>query len=128
MSFSTPRANKRRFFRVPLRVQVQRADSSRTDYALNISPGGMCIQTTEACDSAARIRLRFRIGTEGKDVETEAEVMWCFSDEERSPGLRYYEMGLRFRGLPEREAEEIDRFIEESLDPDSVDSGFDPGS
>ncbi|MFQ5697943.1 MAG: PilZ domain-containing protein [Myxococcota bacterium] len=116
----------RHFLCVPVAVGVEH-EQERTLYALNLSPGGMCLQARETCGVGERLCLRFRLPGE-KQIQTEAEVVWVDRSGARPRGLRYHEMGVRFLGLADAERAAIGRFVErradfwtgEDSDPDAI--------
>ena len=92
--------SRRRHLRVPVVVAIV-ADDGSTAYAMNLSAGGVCLQTREALEIGRRIELRFRMPGE-KLITVRAEVAWADCDAARAPGvgLRYCECGLRFVTSP----------------------------
>jgi uncharacterized protein (TIGR02266 family) len=108
---------RRRWLRVPLRVQVERSDGPRIDYAINLSPGGICVQTLEPSPPGTRLALSFEIDPDQRPIRVVAEVAWCVQEEERAEGLRFSEMGLRFVEVSGADAEAIERFVERQTKP-----------
>jgi uncharacterized protein (TIGR02266 family) len=104
--------SRRRHLRVPVVVAIV-ADDGSTAYAMNLSAGGVCLQTREALEIGRRIELRFRMPGE-KLITVRAEVAWADCDAARAPGvgLRYCECGLRFVDLSERDRQAIEQFID----------------
>jgi uncharacterized protein (TIGR02266 family) len=107
-----PNTQQRRHLRVPVVVAIV-ADDGSMAYAINISAGGMCLQTREELEVGRRMRLRFRVPGE-KLITVDAEVVWANCDATRVPGLglRYCEFGIRFVGLGERDRHAIQEFVE----------------
>ncbi len=113
------RGNKRRYLRVPLRIEILREGlAARVDYALNVSPGGLCLQTRNPAPLGTRVELGFQLFPHDKPVHAAAEVVWCVREAERGPGMRFFEMGLRFLNLDPADAEAIEEFVEQSSGPD----------
>jgi uncharacterized protein (TIGR02266 family) len=54
---------------------------------LNLSRGGIAIRTTSPLDSAAKVRLRFRLPGSKKDIDAEGRVSW--SDRRQGMGLQF---------------------------------------
>ncbi len=114
MSDSLARDSKRRFLRVPVRVEVVSAGRGQFDYAINLSRGGLCLQTAKERQPGEQLRLCFRLEVGGKELSVDAEVAWCTCEADRGPGMRYCEMGLRFLSPSAADALEIDRFVEDA--------------
>jgi uncharacterized protein (TIGR02266 family) len=107
-----PTRSRRRHLRVPVVVAIV-ADDGATAYAMNLSAGGVCLQTREELEVGRRIELRFRMPGE-KLVTAEAEVVWADCNAARQPGagLRYCECGLRFVNLGDRDRHAIEQFVD----------------
>ena len=102
--------DRRRRMRVPLRVDVKMRGRGSLCYALDISVGGVCLQTTELCQVRERVCLHFHIGAERMEVWAVAEVKWCRNAEAR--GLRFHEIGLEFLRLSGGGASAIARLVD----------------
>lgn len=111
------KSRRRRWLRVPLRVQVARGEGSHTDYAINLSPGGICVQTQQPSPPGARLDLAFEIDPDAPVIRVQADVAWCVQEEERGEGMRFSEMGLRFVEISPAAAEAIERFVERNAKP-----------
>jgi uncharacterized protein (TIGR02266 family) len=107
-----PTRSRRRHLRVPVAVAIV-ADDGSTAYAMNLSAGGMCLQTREELETGRRIELRFRIPVE-KLITTRAEVVWADCEATQRPwaGLRYCECGLKFLDLSDRDRHAIEQFVD----------------
>lgn len=115
---SAARGNKRRYLRVPLRIEITRDGlATRFDYAINLSPGGLCLQTRSPAPLGTRVELGFQLFPHDKPVRANAEVVWCVREAERGPGMRFFEMGLRFLDLDPVDVEAIEEFVEQSSGP-----------
>jgi uncharacterized protein (TIGR02266 family) len=75
--------------------------------SLNLSLGGMFVETTELLVEETPVKVRFRIPTQPELVEVDAQVRWL----ERGPG-RPVGMGIRFHGLRAREVWALNRFFQ----------------
>lgn len=110
-------SRERRFLRLPLRVDVRIPGDERpgggTDYAINLSEGGLCLQTSQPRHTGERLTLRFHLGADGPALSVDARVVWSIAEEDRAPGMRYSEMGLRFLGLDEASRQAICHFIQD---------------
>ena len=108
-----PRTKNRRNLRVPVRVEVHEdTGGSSHGYAINISPTGMGLQSSEAYKPGLRLHLRFSFGASDPSVELKSEVIWCMRDSDLSPGMIYYELGVRFVDVPPHVQGLLDSFVE----------------
>jgi uncharacterized protein (TIGR02266 family) len=108
---------RRRWLRVPLRVQVARSGGARIDYAINLSPGGLCVQTQEPSPPGSRLQILFELDPDEPPIRAEAEVAWCVHEAERAEGMRFFEMGMRFVDLAPEAADAVERFVERHKKP-----------
>jgi uncharacterized protein (TIGR02266 family) len=102
---------------VPLRVQVSRGAGSRIDYAINLSSGGICVQTLEPSPPGTRLALAFDLDPDEPPIRVMAEVAWCVKEAERAEGMRFSEMGMRFVEIADADAEAIECFVERNAKP-----------
>ena len=70
---------------------------------LNLSRGGIAIRTTSPLESAAKVRLRFRLPGSKRDIDAEGRVAW--SD-------RRHGMGLQFEKVEPQDQSAIDEFVD----------------
>ena len=111
-----PRTNSRRNLRVPVRVEVVTPENeSSRGYAINISRTGLGLQSIEPHKPGARLRLRFRFTEADTWIEINAEVIWCMHDTDVGPGMTYYELGVRFMGVPPSVQEQLEGFVERAV-------------
>lgn len=117
-----PRIDRRRYPRVPVRVEVAATDSGSA-YAINMSKTGLCLQSAEQHAPGQRLRLRFRLCPSNEWVELEAEVVWCTQETDLAPGMTFYEVGVRFLAVPPREHELLVAFVDHgSVDDPNLDA------
>lgn len=84
----------RRDFSVPIRVDVRRADGSESqEFAVNLSPRGLCIHTRELLAIGENIRVSFELPPSGPVVDTAGSVIW--TDRREEGEARFWETGLR---------------------------------
>ncbi len=103
----------RRSLRIPLPVVVVgKTGEPSVEYAINLSGGGLCLQTDTPGTLGDRLRLRFRLDLESPEIDVGAEVVWSTCDEERGHGTRFCEVGLRFIELAEARVRQISAFVE----------------
>ncbi len=116
MSPGSPPPRTRRNLRVPVRVEVhEAAGESAHGYAINISGTGMGLQSSEAYKPGLRLQLRFRFGSADQWLELDAEVIWCMRESDLSPGMIYYELGVRFVDVPPHVQRLLDTFVERTV-------------
>ena len=101
-----------RSLRIPLAVLVMREDAESVDYAINVSRGGMCLQTDRPAMPGDLVRLRFRLGPDRTEMAVETEVVWCI---EAAGGTRCCQVGLHFLDLRDEQQSEIARFVEDGM-------------
>jgi hypothetical protein len=107
--------DKRRYLRVPLKIDVQLGDAWESgDWAIDLSRQGMGLQARIPKREGERLRLRFRLAPDSAPIEVEAEVVWCMLETDLTPGLHFYEMGVRFVSLPPEHEEALSAFVEDS--------------
>lgn len=70
---------------------------------LNVSRGGVAIRTTSPLDVATIVKVRFRLPSGKKEIDTQARVSWV----DRRVG-----MGLQFTGLTADDESAIDAFVQ----------------
>ncbi len=109
MSYAQARREQPRSLRVPLAVLVVReGDEQSVDYAINVSCGGMCLQTDRPATPGDRVQLLFRLGPDCAEMAVEAEVVWCI---EAAGGSRFCQLGLHFLDLRDEQRSEIATFV-----------------
>jgi type IV pilus assembly protein PilZ len=95
---------------ITLEVQFRTTGSFLVSYSLNLSKGGLFLDTPELLPVGSRLAVSFVIPGADLTIETDAEVMWVrssVSDEGLPPG-----MGLRFEHLEDRLGALIDRIVQ----------------
>ncbi len=76
----------RRDFSVPVRIELWRAGGRRCEeFAVNASPGGLCIHASKALRVGEQVRVVFTIPPEGPRVDAPARVVWSTRREEEEP-------------------------------------------
>jgi hypothetical protein len=113
MTGPADRRDKRRHLRIPLRVEIHDGEHwGPPEWAINLSSTGVGLQIRSKREVGERLRIRFRVGPDEPVTETEAEVGWCAKETDLTPGMQYYEMGLRFDPLPEETHRVLAAFVE----------------
>jgi uncharacterized protein (TIGR02266 family) len=107
------RPNTRRFARAPVSVEVhyRTRGSFLVSYSLNLSKGGLFLDTSELMPVGSTLTVRFSVPGASQHIETEARVMWVrgeHTEEGLPPG-----MGLQFDRLEERIGAIIDKLVQD---------------
>ena len=97
--------NRRSSPRVVLGIPVQYrfGNTIAAALALNLGHGGIAIRTTSPLDSAAKIKVRFRLPGSKRDVDAEGHVAWS----DRRVG-----MGVQFEKIDASSQALIDNFVD----------------
>jgi uncharacterized protein (TIGR02266 family) len=75
-------------------------------HSINISLGGMFVDTELTLPFGARVLLKFRVSTQAEAIEVEGQVRWAGSTEE-GRGI-----GVRFEGLRARDVWALNKFFD----------------
>jgi uncharacterized protein (TIGR02266 family) len=107
------RPESRRFFRAPLSLEVhyRTKGSFLVSYSLNLSKGGLFLETRDLLPVGTELTVRFSIPGAKDPIETLAKVMWVrrhSSEEGLPPGL-----GLQFDNLEEHIGKIIDGLVQD---------------
>jgi len=97
--------NRRGSPRVVLGIPIQYrfGNTIAAALALNLGHGGIAIRTTSPLDSAAKIKVRFRLPGSKRDVDAEGRVAWS----DRRVG-----MGVQFEKIDASSQALIDNFVD----------------
>lgn len=99
----------RRHLPVPIPVGVCTADGRwRTEYAVNLSAGGLCLQLPEALIPGEAVQVAFELPHSGTKLEVVARVVWAHRE------ARFCEMGLAFEELDPEAQEALRRYVRSS--------------
>ncbi len=93
---------------VGIPVAYRFSDSISAAVTLNLGKGGLGIRTMTPLETAARVRVRFRLPNSRKDVDADARVAW--SDARVG-------MGLQFERIDPGDQAAIDQFIDQQFRP-----------
>lgn len=93
--------------RLPIRITVEYEDTEDflTDYAANVSIGGMFIETAEPLAVGTRFKLRFAVPGRPTPIDTVGEVRWMQSPDKSAPMAPG--MGVRFDDLEPADAQAV---------------------
>lgn len=87
----------RRDLPVPVRVALTTAQgTTTTEYAVNLSAGGACLQVRRPLGAGEVVHLAFELPLDETPVSVRGRIIWCTREDERSERGRFCEMGVRF--------------------------------
>jgi hypothetical protein len=91
----------RRDFSVPVPVELVRADGAEShEYAVNLSPRGLCLHHREPLSVGEQVRVRFSLPGEDAALEARGKVVWSSAaGEGEGEGEGDAEVGLRESGV-----------------------------
>ncbi len=93
---------------IPIPVRLERADGMvSTEYALNLSPGGLCLQLRDPLGDSEEVRLRFSVPSLDLDLDTRARVVWTQPAKPDAHGELHTETGLSLLDLDEATRQKI---------------------
>lgn len=110
-----PAASTRRFVRAPAFFPVDLCIAGRwqTEYATNLSVGGLGLATDSPLEANTDVTLRFCLREgQGPEVEREGRIVYCRS----RPGAPPYEVGLFFHRTDDDTRRRIEEEVERLLD------------
>jgi len=114
-----PKPERRIGPRRPLVVRQVRLEASHEiffGYAVNISPGGLYIQTVNPKPQGTEFVLRFNLPGDESAIQCRAVVAW--SREYHSESSARAGMGVKFLEIADEDAKRIQDFVDE--DPNSI--------
>lgn len=110
-------AENRRDLPVPVKVTLTRPGGVRTtEYAINLSAGGACLQVRDPLEPGRRVGVEFELPTGGEPVRLEARVVWCTEEEEGGDRTRFREVGIRFEDTPRAALQRLAEFTAQAVD------------
>jgi uncharacterized protein (TIGR02266 family) len=108
-------AAPRRDLSVPLPVRVSRDDGQlTTDYAVNVTSGGLCLHTRQPLSVGETLSLAFRLPPDGPEVTCRARVVWIAPGQ---VGVQHYEAGVCFDDLDAAVSQRLDDYATHPSDP-----------
>ena len=95
-------AEPRRDLPVPLPVDLRRPGGNTTvEYAVNISPGGLCLQLKDPLTEGDHVQVEFTLPPSGLTVRAEAMVVWTNWRGSEGEEEHFCETGLQLVGVEE---------------------------
>jgi type IV pilus assembly protein PilZ len=102
--------------RIRLEVQYESLEEFLTDFASNMSLGGMFISTSTPLPRGQQFLLRFKLPGRAAPIEATGQVRWVNGEDtsggEDDDSLRAG-MGIHFAGISEEDRMSIARWLEE---------------
>ena len=111
-------AENRRDLPVPVRVSLTRPGGTRTtEYSINLSAGGACLQVRDPLRAGERVSLEFVLPSGGDPLRLEGEVVWCTEEQEAGVDrTRFLELGIRFEPTRQKGLERLALFTTQGGD------------
>lgn len=104
----------RRDLPVPLRVGVRRPDGAeREEYAVNVSPGGLCLHLRDVLRPGDEIGVVFSLPPDDLRVDARARVVWTSAHDGPGDAPRFWETGVQLLDLDEPVREALHRYASE---------------
>ena len=92
-----------------LDVEVVSEGKKHTSRTVNISLGGMFLDSAAPLEIGATVQLRFALPTQPEPVEVAGDVRWVVKREGSHSGI-----GIRFQGLRARDVWALNQFFQTS--------------
>ena len=106
----------RRDLPVPVRVALTTAQgTTTTEYAVNLSAGGACLQVRRPLGAGEVVHLAFELPLDETPVSVRGRVVWCTREDERSERGRFCEMGVRFEDVDASLVEKLRGFARQPV-------------
>ncbi len=106
----------RRDFSVPIPVEFSLDGAEATsEYAVNMSPRGMCLHMREPVSVGTQITVTFELPPEGLRVEASGKVVWCSHEGEIGLPGRFFEVGVHLDSLDDELSEKLRYFASQPV-------------
>jgi uncharacterized protein (TIGR02266 family) len=92
-----------------LDVEVTADGKKSTSRTVNISLGGLFLDSAAPLDLGATVQLRFMLPTQPEPVEVAGDVRWVVKKDNNRQGI-----GIRFQGLRARDVWALNQFFQTS--------------
>jgi hypothetical protein len=97
----------RRAFALPVPVELVRADgTSQMEWAVNLSPHGVCLHLRKGLSVGEVIRVSFTVPPDGPDVRSRGRVVWAMAVKEEGTE-HHIETGVHLLDLPAELVEQL---------------------
>ena len=98
--------------RIPLRIQIQyrTAEQFFRDYMLNLSTGGIFIETARPLKVGTRLKIQFCLPRMEKEILADGVVVRRVNVHGKNPGTGG--MGIRFSDLDPKDKSSLDDYIQ----------------
>ena len=93
-----------------LDVEVVSEGKKHTSRTVNISLGGMFLDSAALLDIGTTVQLRFALPTQPEPVEVAGDVRWVIKREGAHNGI-----GIRFQGLRARDVWALNQFFQTGI-------------
>ena len=102
---------------IPLPVRLRLPGGElRTEYAVNLSPGGLCLHLADPIPVGTELELAFELPPARLRVQTCAKVVWSGGAGEGDAPGRLHETGICFGELDPELRQRLHRFAEQPRD------------
>jgi uncharacterized protein (TIGR02266 family) len=106
----------RRDFSVPVPVEVVRADGVEShEYAVNLSPRGLCLHHREELAVGEQVRVRFSLPGDDEPMEARGKVVWSSAPDEGEAEVGLRESGVHLLDLDDAQRERLHRFASQPI-------------
>lgn len=106
----------RRDFSVPIPVELRLDGAEPTqEYAVNLSPRGLCLHVREAITVGQRVDVVFELPPEGPRVEASGKVVWSSHEGEAGIPSRFFEVGVHLEGVDDEVREQLRHFASQPI-------------
>jgi uncharacterized protein (TIGR02266 family) len=92
-----------------LDVEVVSDGKKQTSRTINISLGGLFLESATPLEMGATVQLKFKLPTQPEPVEVAGDVRWVVKKDAASAGI-----GIRFQGLRARDVWALNQFFQTS--------------
>ncbi len=104
-----------------LKVRFKTPRAFIQEYSVNISKGGIFIQTNLKLDREDPVELIIHLPHTGRDITLQARVAWVLSEEQAKPAGKHAGLGLEIINLAKEERELFELYIDRITETGSLD-------
>jgi hypothetical protein len=111
------RPEARRDFPVPVPVTLRPArGTARSEYAVNLSGGGVCLHLREPLAEGEAVEVRLTVPPDGLRIEARGVVVWTSRHTAADAGARFWEVGVRFEAMDPGLRADVEGWARRSVD------------